>query len=1010
MPTHYLDKVLRGIPFTRLMHRRPISWIPGERMAHSVAERTGVLRGRARPPTDAGMRRIRLLNQIVGPAAPRLTLVVAPAGCGKTTLLGHVAQAAAPRAAWLTLDQDLTTTSVFLAHVQACFGRIPELRGAPWTSADDLVNALESRLTERVVLILDDLQVLTDSPALAVVRLLLAHQPEQLGLVFGSRGSVNIGLERHRLTSTVRDIGAEDLRFRTWEVEELFRTCHHVRLGSGEVAQITQRTAGWAAGLQLFHLATAGRPPSARTVLLAGVGSGRLTSRYLAEQVLAQLDGPALDFVLRTSVLARLSAKRCDQLLQRTDSTTFLIRLDRAGILVGGEDLLGAGTDEYRYHEVLQTHLLAQLEARLGAAAARDLHRRAGELWKAESVYADAVRALSLAQDWDGVRETIEVGGRELADDRGPWLDLLPDAMQRSDPWVALAMARRLLADGSMQAAVRGYERAVQNFDGLSGTDLAARELSAVRAWVDPPLGTVDDPIHQIRLAFIDPRLVARPTDRSTIRWCAYGMACMTAGRLPEAAEAFEIALGEPGAPAAIEAVAVLAHAMTLSLSGDPRAAEARRNAGLVSASVELPVLERIGDGLIRLLGRRGGGDPGQVVGDLLAACRATGDPWGEALLLYSATMRGLTSGRTSVEAAHRAASQLRALGAPALATWASAAEAVVAAQSGNGWPSEDLAKLERAAIAVGAGPHALALLAVEQSAADPEAARRAGENSSILLERTALRGWIDRVRAAGRRRRPTAIPRQRRPPVEVVPVATLRVRVLGTFSVTLNGTRLVSDGLRPLHRELFAVFCAHAGQIINRDQLVEWFWPDSDPARASHSLQVAVHELRRLLNPQGDRTAAVGLQRTGPGYRLQLTTATDCDARQLEHLVRQAAATEGEGDVALAANLLDAAVTLYQGDLVPHVGYPEWVLAERDRLRQVAVGAFGTLVELRAAAGRHRDAVAAARAGLAHDRYSDGLWRQLVTSLLALDEKAAAAATQRSYHDLLVELGMPSG
>jgi DNA-binding SARP family transcriptional activator len=85
-------------------------------------------------------------------------------------------------------------------------------------------------------------------------------------------------------------------------------------------------------------------------------------------------------------------------------------------------------------------------------------------------------------------------------------------------------------------------------------------------------------------------------------------------------------------------------------------------------------------------------------------------------------------------------------------------------------------------------------------------------------------------------------------------------------------------------------------------------------------------------------------------------------------------------------------------------------VLPERDRLRQVALGAFGALVELRAAAGRHRDAVEVARAGLAHDRYRDSLWRQLVNSLLALDDKAAAAATQRSYRELLADLELPGG
>lgn len=925
-------------------------------------------------------------------------------------MLSHAAEAAAPRLVWLTLDQDLTSTPVFLAHLRASFAAVPELASVdPWNSVCDMLNALESRLEDRVVIILDELQVLADSPALEVVRLLLAHTPELVSLVFGGRSLPEIGLQRHRLISTVIQIGADDLRFRTWEVEELFRTCHNVRLSSADVAQLTRCTAGWAAGLQLFHLATTGRPPSDRSALLAGVVGGRLTSRYLAEQVLRQLDHPTLEFVLRTSVLARLTAERCDRLLQRNDSATIVIRLYRAGLVSSGQDPLGAATEEFHYHEVLQTHLLAQLESRLGSAAARELHRKAGALWCAESAYADAVRALCRAQDWQGVQQTVEIGGHLLADDRGSWLDLLPEAMQRTDPWVTLALARRLLADGAVDGAIQAYERAVRNFGGLSGTDLATRELSGVRSWVDPPLGTVDDPIHQIRLAFGDPRQVARPTERSSARWCAYGLACLIMGRLRDATEAFETALGEPGAIAGVETAAVLGHAMTLSLRGDPRAQEARRNAGLISAAVELPVLERIGDGLIRLLGRRGGGDPTRAVGDLLAACSAADDHWGEALLLFLAALRGLTNGRTSPKTAHQAAEMLAGLNAPAVAAWASAAEAVAAAQAGRPWQPDELAKLERAATAVGPGPHALVLLAIAQGSAPPDVLRRAWENATVVLERTELRGWIERVKVAGRRRQRSLIRTSRHPSAEVVSAPPLQVDVLGRFAVALNGAPLQSGGLRPLHRELLAVFCAHAGQVVNRDQLVSWFWPDTDPVRASHSLQVAVHALRRLLDPHGQRSVAVGLQRTGLGYRLQLATIADCDARQLEHLVHYAADAERNGDTALATAELDAAVALYRGELIPEIGYPEWVLPERERLRQVAVGAFDMLARLRASSGQHRDAVTAARAGLGHDRYRDGLWRQLVSSLLALDEKAAAAATQRSYQELVADLELPA-
>ena len=120
---------------------------------------------------------------------------------------------------------------------------------------------------------------------------LLLHQPVHLRVALGSRTATSTAMTRH-LAGTATVLGAEDLRFRTWEVEELFRTCHGTRLRADEVADLAQRTGGWAAGLELFHLATHGRPPSSRARLL-GVGGGQLSSDYLARHVLDQVPAPA---------------------------------------------------------------------------------------------------------------------------------------------------------------------------------------------------------------------------------------------------------------------------------------------------------------------------------------------------------------------------------------------------------------------------------------------------------------------------------------------------------------------------------------------------------------------------------------------------------------------------------------------------------------------------------------------------------------------------------------------
>src|SRR6478752_10779911 len=136
-------------------------------MDRQASERTQVLRSRVRPPTASGLRRIRLLDPVTGPRGARLGLVVAPAGCGKTTLLGHIAERVR-RLGWVTLDQDLGGADVLLAHLAAAFASVPELSGVGWSSAGDLLNVLESEVHEPVVLVLDDLHTIAGTPALDV--------------------------------------------------------------------------------------------------------------------------------------------------------------------------------------------------------------------------------------------------------------------------------------------------------------------------------------------------------------------------------------------------------------------------------------------------------------------------------------------------------------------------------------------------------------------------------------------------------------------------------------------------------------------------------------------------------------------------------------------------------------------------------------------------------------------------------------------------------------------------
>lgn len=224
------------------------------------------------------------------------------------------------------------------------------------------------------------------------------------------------------------------------------------------------------------------------------------------------------------------------------------------------------------------------------------------------------------------------------------------------------------------------------------------------------------------------------------------------------------------------------------------------------------------------------------------------------------------------------------------------------------------------------------------------------------------------------------------------------RIDVLGGFRV-LVGDRPVDLGtLRPQHRVLLQVLCAHAGRPVPDARLIGWFWPDAEPAPARHRLTVGVSALRSLLTATGGPV----LVRDEDGYVLRMD-GDGTDARTFERLLTAARVARREDRVPR----LELALAAYGGDLLPAAGEAEWVLAERDRLRDGALWAAAELADAHARAGRPREVVRVARAGLRWDRHHDRLWRRLVGALTELAEPAAAAKARREYTAVLADLGV---
>ena len=216
----------------------------------------------------------------------RLALIVAPAGSGKTTLLSRFAERIDGPVGWYRAEAWDADEQALLRHLEAALA--PQMDGVAtgWTSIADAANALDAWPGPRVLLLVDDLHTLEGTAAEATLERLIDYAPPSLTVIAGTRVPPRFNLPRLRVSGALLEIGADDLRFRSWEVERLFRDYYQNPLPPEELARLARRTEGWAAGLQLFHLATRGRAPDERRRVLAALGpSSRLMRDYLTRNV-----------------------------------------------------------------------------------------------------------------------------------------------------------------------------------------------------------------------------------------------------------------------------------------------------------------------------------------------------------------------------------------------------------------------------------------------------------------------------------------------------------------------------------------------------------------------------------------------------------------------------------------------------------------------------------------------------------------------------------------------------
>ncbi|HEX5501085.1 MAG TPA: hypothetical protein VFW96_00600, partial [Thermomicrobiales bacterium] len=458
------------------------------------------------PPRPGLVPRPRLTARLAAGLRGPLTLLAAPAGCGKTTLLGD--WRAAPTdptgwpVAWLALDTGDDDLARFLRYVVAALqtlradlGRavLASLRAPEPPPVEALLAPLLNDLATLpadVVLVLDDYHVIADPAIHRALAFLLDHLPPRVHLVLATREEPPLPLARLRARGQLTELRAADLRCTAAEAAAFLTGTMGVPLAAADAARLEAGTEGWLAGLQLAALALRGRDPDDLPAAVAQLtGAHRYLRDYLADEVFARQPVAVRRFLLHTAVLDRLSGALCDAVAGEADpdahaddGQAMLERLEAANLFVVPLDDTRTW---YRYHHLFAEFLRARLRREMPDLAP-ELHRRAAAWYERAGLPADAAEHALAAGDGALAAGLVERGSPALLWQRGElatllrWRERLPREAMRAHPRLGLDLAWALLL-GTRVDAVEPQLGDVER--GLAPADRAARgEIAALRA------------------------------------------------------------------------------------------------------------------------------------------------------------------------------------------------------------------------------------------------------------------------------------------------------------------------------------------------------------------------------------------------------------------------------------------------------------------------------------------------------------------------------------------------
>jgi len=428
----------------------------------------------------------------------KLTLLSAPAGFGKTTLVTNWLHDADLQIAWLSLDEGDNDPARFLSYIVAALNKtniginksVQSMLASPQRPSNEmvmgaLINDISAKGTQsELVLVLDDYHLIEDQSIHKTLSYLIEHQPPQLHLVLISREDPPLHLSLLRGRGEMTELRLADLRFTAQETSTLLNEVMGLSLNPTQIATLEARTEGWVSGLQLAALSMQGRS-DVDAFVSSFAGSNRYILDYLIEEVFQQQPAEIQEFLLHTSILEQLTAPLCDALFSFEDqpspninSQKILEKLERANLFIIPLD---ESRQWFRYH-----HLFADLlrhRLRLKNTNLADLHSKAGDWLTENGSLRESIEHYIRASDWEkAVKLILEESDVLLR--RGEnatlvrWVSHLPEKVMQANPKLCLNCAWALALNGQEDEAetlLQIVEASAESHPALYGNLLTAQ-------------------------------------------------------------------------------------------------------------------------------------------------------------------------------------------------------------------------------------------------------------------------------------------------------------------------------------------------------------------------------------------------------------------------------------------------------------------------------------------------------------------------------------------------------